>query len=112
MLLLFARSNQVLSSVSLKTENMRVFITVILSLFVLIGTAQDPYFRQLLEPPETVDPSALGWCADQIPPLLQYLDSNNTKAFIVLKDGRIAIEHYFDTFPKTVFGIGHRQENH
>ncbi|MBK6945841.1 MAG: serine hydrolase [Flavobacteriales bacterium] len=40
----------------------------------------------------------MGWCADQIPPLLQYLDSNNTKAFIVLKDGRIAIEHYFDTF--------------
>ena len=84
---------------TLKTENMRVFITIILSLFVLIGTAQDPYF-----PPttgttwETVDPSALGWCADQIPPLLQYLDSNNTKAFIVLKDGRIAIEHYFDTF--------------
>lgn len=47
---------------------------------------------------ETVDPVTLGWCTDQIPPLIDFLDSNDTKAFIVLKDGRIAIEQYFGTF--------------
>ncbi|HMC96429.1 MAG TPA: serine hydrolase, partial [Flavobacteriales bacterium] len=47
---------------------------------------------------ETVDPATLGWCVDQIPPLIDFLGTNNTKAFIVLKDGRIAIEHYFGTF--------------
>jgi CubicO group peptidase (beta-lactamase class C family) len=60
--------------------------------------------QQLYFPPtstadwETVDPGSIGWCTDQLPPLLDFLDDNNTKAFIVLKDGRIAIEHYFDTF--------------
>lgn len=47
---------------------------------------------------ETQDPTALNWCTDQVPPLLDFLDSTNTKAFLVLKDGRIVIEHYFGTF--------------
>ncbi|HRD52929.1 MAG TPA: serine hydrolase domain-containing protein, partial [Flavobacteriales bacterium] len=33
-----------------------------------------------------------------IPALIDFLGQSNTKAFIVLKDGRIAIEHYFGTF--------------
>ncbi len=45
-----------------------------------------------------VDPATLGWCTDEIPPLIDFLSQSNTKAFIVLKDGRIAIEHYFGTF--------------
>jgi CubicO group peptidase (beta-lactamase class C family) len=40
----------------------------------------------------------LGWCEDQIPELLTFLESNNTKAFIVLKNGKIVIENYFGTF--------------
>ena len=61
--------------------------------------AQDPYF-----PPngsftwESVDPASLGWCPDRIDSLLNYLEARNTKAFIVLKDGRLVIEHYFGTF--------------
>lgn len=35
---------------------------------------------------------------DQLPPLLDLLEENHSKAFIVLKDGRIAIEQYFGTF--------------
>ena len=78
---------------------MRHVVTVTFSLFVLISAAQEPYFPPITGNAwETVDPASLGWCEDQIPPLLQFLDSNNTKAFIVLKDGRIAIEHYFGTF--------------
>ncbi|MBK7484240.1 MAG: serine hydrolase [Flavobacteriales bacterium] len=43
-------------------------------------------------------PRNLGWCTDNIPALLQFLDESNSKAFIVLKDGRIVMEHYFGTF--------------
>ncbi len=62
-------------------------------------SAQEPYF-----PPtfgnnwETRDPAALGWCTDQVPALLDFLEGSNTKAFLVLKDGRIVLEHYFGTF--------------
>ncbi|MBK7945317.1 MAG: beta-lactamase family protein [Flavobacteriales bacterium] len=62
------------------------------------------YAQQLYFPPligniwETVEPASLGWCTDAIPPLLDFIDANNSKAFIVLKDGRIAIEHYTGTF--------------
>lgn len=53
---------------------------------------------QASAPWETEDPEALGWCTDQLPPLLDFLEESNTKAFIVLKDGKIVIEEYFGTF--------------
>jgi CubicO group peptidase (beta-lactamase class C family) len=46
----------------------------------------------------TITPAELGWCEDQIPELLTFLESNNTKVFIVLKNGKIVIENYFGTF--------------
>ena len=61
--------------------------------------AQELYF-----PPTTgdtwdsTDPATLGWCTDEMPALREFLQSSNTKAFIVLKDGRIVIEEYFGTF--------------
>lgn len=60
---------------------------------------QPPYF-----PPtdgstwETLPPAALGWCPDRIDSLYGFLAANNTKAFLVLKDGRIVLERYFGTF--------------
>jgi CubicO group peptidase (beta-lactamase class C family) len=45
---------------------------------------------------ETIDPSSLGWCQNQINDLYSYLDDNNTKAFILLKDGKIVLEEYFN----------------
>jgi CubicO group peptidase (beta-lactamase class C family) len=68
-------------------------------LLCLFAKAQALYF-----PPKTgntwatVTPNSLGWNTPQISPLLQFLDTHNTKAFLVLKDGKIVIEHYFDTF--------------
>lgn len=47
---------------------------------------------------ETATPQSLGWNDAEIDSLLTFLDENNTKAFIVLKDGKIAIEAYFDDF--------------
>jgi len=42
---------------------------------------------------ESVSPSSLGWhTADSLDSLYSYLAANNTRAFIVLKGGRIALE--------------------
>ena len=47
---------------------------------------------------DTISPANLGWCQDKIDTLLDFLETKNTKAFIVLKDGKIAIEKYYGTF--------------
>ncbi|MEO7082370.1 MAG: serine hydrolase [Flavobacteriales bacterium] len=62
--------------------------------------AQTPYFPAPVAGStwETTDPATLGWCPDRIDSLYAYLDAHNTKGFIVLKDGRIVLEHYFGSF--------------
>lgn len=76
-----------------------------LAIFLLLAApqatrAQAPYF-----PPnpgsgtwQTVDPASLGWCPSRIDSLVAFLEARNTKGFLVLKDGRIALEHYFGSF--------------
>lgn len=49
---------------------------------------------------ETTDPASLGWCTEHVNDLYNYLDTEESKAFIVLKDGKIVFEKYFDTFTK------------
>ena len=44
---------------------------------------------------ETASPSSLGWNTSQIPALLDLLKNNGTRAFILLKDGKIVMEEYF-----------------
>jgi CubicO group peptidase (beta-lactamase class C family) len=43
----------------------------------------------------TTTPESLGWTTSQIQPLYDYLQSTNSRAFIVLKDGKIVLEKYF-----------------
>jgi CubicO group peptidase (beta-lactamase class C family) len=72
------------------------FSVVILS---FSGLAQNYYFPPLSGNEwDTVSPESLGWCTEEIDTLLEYLEDNNTKAFIVLQDGKIALEQYFGTF--------------
>ena len=47
---------------------------------------------------ETVSPATLNWNETELNNLYTYLQQKNTKAFIVLKNGRIAAEKYFGTF--------------
>ena len=65
------------------------------------GFAQDAYVPPGEGPDEweTVDPElALGWCNEGMDSLADFLDDRDTKAFIVLQGGRIAVEWYFDSF--------------
>lgn len=40
--------------------------------------------------------TSLGWNQSQVQPLLDYLESKNTKSFIILVNGRIVLENYFN----------------
>lgn len=46
---------------------------------------------------ETKSISNLGWNSDQLQPLLDYLETKNTKSFIILHDGKIVVEAYMNT---------------
>lgn len=103
---------------------------LIVTLFVSILFQPGLQAQNLYFPPtngdtwETVSPGTLGWCTAGIDTLLGFLEQENSKAFIVLKDGKIAIEKYFGTFTKdslwywasagktlTAFLVGQAQED-
>ena len=74
-------------------------VILILLLIPSIGKSQSIYFPPLLGNTwDTLSPASLGWCEPKIDSLLDYLEANNSKAFILLKDGKIVIEKYFGTF--------------
>ncbi len=47
---------------------------------------------------ESIRPSSLNWNENELSSLATFLEQKGTKAFIILKDGRIAVEYYFDGF--------------
>jgi CubicO group peptidase (beta-lactamase class C family) len=46
---------------------------------------------------ETKSISSLSWNQSKIPDLLNYLQTKNSKSFIILQNGRIVMENYFDS---------------
>ncbi len=80
--------------------------TLILILFLLSfsihSKAQSIYFPPINNNAtwDTVSPATLGWCVSKIDTLYNFLQHENTKGFIVLKDGKIVLEKYFGTFTK------------
>lgn len=77
---------------------MMLFVCVILP---IRGASQQLYFPPLTGNTwETVAPASLGWNVQNIDTLRAFLEGQHTRAFVLLKDGRIAIEMYFGTFTK------------
>lgn len=71
-------------------------------LYSIIGivniNAQSLYFPPITGNTwDTISPTALGYCQPKIDSLYDFLEAENTKAFILLKDGRIVLEKYFGT---------------
>lgn len=68
--------------------------------FLTSTKAQSLYFPPLsvTETWDTISPTSLGWCIDEIDNLFEYLQEQDTKGFIVLKEGKIVLEKYFGTF--------------
>jgi CubicO group peptidase (beta-lactamase class C family) len=89
------------------------------------SVAQSVYFPPLNGSAwATVSPASLGWDTTKIDSVDKFLVAKNTKAFIVLDHGKIAIEHYFGSFTVdslwywasaskslTAFLVGVAQEN-
>jgi Beta-lactamase/Secretion system C-terminal sorting domain len=77
----------------------------LLPLFILFLFSFNTQSQNLYFPPisntatwETIDPATLSWCPDRINNLYTFLEQENTKGFIILKDGKIVLEKYFGTF--------------
>lgn len=45
---------------------------------------------------ETKTPASLGWNESQVQPLLTYLEEKHSRSFIILVNGRIVMENYFN----------------
>ncbi len=70
-------------------------------LFAFIGgvKAQQTYFPPLTgDDWETGTTREMGWCNTRIADLYQFLEENNSKSFMLLKDGKIVLEKYFGTY--------------
>jgi CubicO group peptidase (beta-lactamase class C family) len=50
---------------------------------------------------DTIAPQTLDYCQPKIDSLYNFLEQNNSKAFILLKDGKIVLEKYFGTHTAT-----------
>lgn len=78
---------------------MKKAVFFLLLVFPFVGKTQGLYF-----PPstgttwDTISPSSLGWCANYIDTLNDYLQQEDSRAFILLKDGKIVHEQYFNGY--------------
>jgi len=84
-----------------------MFKKILLLALVFTAINQNAHSQNLYFPPvsnsanwETVSPDSLGWCVQNMDSLFGFLEQQNSKGFIVLKDGKIAIEKYFGSFTK------------
>jgi len=64
-------------------------------------TSNTFYFPPISGEWETTDPATLGWTQENIDLLYTNLQNNDTRAFIVHKDGKIVLEKYWG---KTLLG--------
>jgi CubicO group peptidase (beta-lactamase class C family) len=78
---------------------MRLFYTLICIVLISCGNNSDPKPTLLYFPPatgkwETVTLASLGWNEAAIPGLKTFMETSNTRALIILQDGKIAFEEY------------------
>jgi CubicO group peptidase (beta-lactamase class C family) len=65
------------------------------------NNAQNYYFPPTVGTQwDTVSPASLNWCTNKLDTLYTLLETKNSKAFIILKGGKIALEKYFGGFTK------------
>ena len=90
-----------------KSKKVRIIISVMA--FLVISTSCKKDDDNIMTPPEELNyfppltsdewasttPTELSWNTSELGNLLTYLESNNTRAFILLKNGKIVIEEYF-----------------
>ena len=106
---------------------LKIQISILFFLVTRFSLTQSLYFPPIVGNTwDTTAPATLNWCQPKIDSLYAFLDTNNTKAFILLKDGKIVLENYFGAHTQnsnwywasagktlTAFMVGiAQQENH
>ncbi len=77
----------------------KAILFLLLLLFAGQRSAQNIYFPPLTGNEwEELNPAALGWDTSKIRDFYDFAELKNSKAILVLKDGRIVIEKYFGSF--------------
>jgi CubicO group peptidase (beta-lactamase class C family) len=77
------------------------FLTSFLFLLIACSKDDEQVVDTLYFPPNGLDVwntksvSELNWNQDRLQPLLDYLETKNTKSFIILHNGKIVVEQYF-----------------
>ena len=46
----------------------------------------------------TATPASLGWCQPQLDSLIAFAGRKGSKSLLILKDGRLVVEHYSGTY--------------
>jgi CubicO group peptidase (beta-lactamase class C family) len=83
---------------------MTIRFSLLLSLLLpMCLRAQSLYFPPTNGSWDTLSASSLGWCQDRLDSLHQFLDARDTKAFLILKGGKLVEEWYFDAFTQDSF---------
>ena len=80
------------------TASLLTFLVLFFAIATKQAQAQTTYFPPNTGTWETITPQSLGWCSSNIDSLYNYLNQKNTKAFLILKDGKIVLEKYFGNF--------------
>lgn len=90
------------SSCSVKSVRLRIAVILMIVLVVSVSRvhAQNLYFPPLNNSLtwDSIPVASMGWCTNRIDSLYRFLEQQRSKAFIVLKDGKIVLEKYFGTF--------------
>lgn len=91
-------------------QNLVSSMKIILALFTVLLASQYTLAQGLYFPPndtddwETVSAQSLGWSQDGLNNLFDYLDGEQTEALLILKDGRLVVEQYFNGFTSDSIG--------
>lgn len=76
---------------------MKNLLPLLFTIWTFALSAQEFYYPPTTSDDwETLNMTDLGWCESELPALQSFLQDTHTKAFLVLKDGKIVIEEYFD----------------
>jgi len=82
---------------------------LILGLLLVISRSMVAQGGSLYFPPlvgttwETTSPDELGFCPEAVDSLYSFLESTDSKSFILLQDGKIVLEKYFGTYTRDSF---------
>ena len=79
----------------------KLLIAACLFIVTFVRAQNNYYFPPLTGTTwDTISPASLGWCPDKMDSVIDFAGQKDSKAFIVLYKGKIAVEKYYGSFTK------------